>query len=123
MQDQRKNPRYARHLRAVIITEENGNLVKTHGKSQDISLSGASIISEYNLISPHPVTLCLLVHPGDAVTPPMVFEARSRIVSNVLSRQQGGFRTGVEFIQIAGDGDKVLKKYLASSAYRPAQVG
>jgi hypothetical protein len=112
MQDNRKNHRYIQHLRAVIITQEDGKLVKTHGKTQDISISGASIISEYNLLSPHPVTVCLLINPGDALNPPVIFEAQSKIVSSVLSHQQGGFRLGIEFIKIEGDGQKVLKKFL-----------
>ena len=115
MAEHRKDQRHSKRLRAVIILDENGKQSKTPGKTQDISSSGASIISEYNLASKHPITVCLLLHPGDEVIPPTVFEAKSKIVSTVLSRQQGGFRIGVEFVNIAGDGAKVLQKLLSAS--------
>ena len=109
-----------KRLRAVIIYEENGRPTKIHGKTQDISTSGVSIVTDYNLASPHPITVCLLIHPGDQMNPPVVFEAQSKIVSSVLSRQQGGFRIGIEFRKIEGDGAQVLHRFLAAS---PATVG
>ncbi|MCX7174533.1 MAG: PilZ domain-containing protein [Proteobacteria bacterium] len=115
MEESRRSQRHAKRLRAVIILDENGKLAKTHGKTQDVSTSGASIISDYNLLSPHPITVCLLINPGDQINPPVIFEAKSKIVSSVLSRQQGGFRIGVEFLKIAGDGAQVLHKFLATS--------
>ncbi|MFA6310027.1 MAG: PilZ domain-containing protein [Sterolibacterium sp.] len=119
MEDHRHSQRHARRLRAVIICDETGRPAKTHGKTHDISTSGVSIISDYSLLSPHPITVCLLISPGDQIHPPVIFEAKSKIVSCVLSRQQGGFRIGVEFLKIAGDGAQVLHKFLAG---RPAAV-
>ena len=115
MAENRKDQRHSKRLRAVIIIDENGKQSRTHGKTQDISISGASIISDYNLASKHPITVCLLLHPGDQINPPTVFEAKSKIVSTVLSRQQGGFRIGVEFVSVAGDGAKLLQKFLSAS--------
>ena len=115
MDDNRKSQRHARRLRAVIVCDEPGKPAKTHGKTQDLSNTGAAIISDCNLLSKQPVTVCLLVRPGDQINPPLVFEARSRIISCVLSRQQGGFRISVEFSKIEGDGSIVLKKFLSAS--------
>lgn len=115
MEEHRKHQRHSRRLRAVIIVDENGKPAKTHGKTQDISTSGVSIISDYNLLSRQPVTVCLLIHPGDKVIPPVIVEAKSKIVYSVLSREQGGFRISLEFQNIAGDGATVLKKFLAGS--------
>ena len=115
MADHRKDQRHSKRLRAVIIVDENGKQSKTHGKTQDISASGVSIITEYNLSSPHRGTVCLLLHPGDQTKPPVIFEAKSKIVSSVFSRQQGGFRIGVEFQIVAGDGANLLQKLLSES--------
>lgn len=120
MEDHRKSQRHVKRLRAVILYEENGKPAKIHGKTQDISTSGVSIITDYNLMSTHLITVCLLIHPGDPVNPPVVFEAQSKIASSVLSRQQGGFRIGIEFRKIEGDGAQILHKFLAGS---PATVG
>jgi len=115
MAENRKDLRHSKRLRAVIIVDEGGTQSRTHGKTQDISASGTSIISEYNLSSPHPITVCLLLHPGDRVNPPVIFEAKSKIASSVLSSQQGGFRIGVEFVGVAGDGARLLQKFLSAS--------
>jgi len=115
MSEHRKDQRHSKRLRAVIIVDDNGTQSKTPGKTQDISTSGASIISEYNLSSRQPITVCLLLHPGDQSKPPLVVEAKSKIVCCVFSSQQGGFRIGVEFVSIAGDGAKALQKLLSAS--------
>jgi len=115
MAENRKDQRHSKRLRAIIIIDENGKQSKTHGKTQDISTSGASIISEYNLASKHPITVCLLLHPGDKINPPVVFEAKSKIASSILSSQQGGFRIGVEFVGLTVDGAKLLQKFLSAS--------
>lgn len=115
MEDSRKNQRHAKRLRAVLIVDEDGNQSKTHGRTHDVSSGGASIISDYNLVSKHPITVCILLRPGDPINPPLIFEAKSRVVHSVLSRQQGGFRISVEFLDIAGDGATTLKKFLSAS--------
>jgi len=115
MEESRNGQRHARRLRAVIICDENGKLAKTHGKTRDISISGASIISDYNLKSNRPITVCLLIHPGDQINAPVIFEAESKIVSSILSTQQGGFRIGVEFIKVAESGATLLQKFLSAS--------
>lgn len=119
MEDKRKEQRYSKRLRAVIITDENGKLVRTHGKTHDISLGGVSIISDYDLNSRLPVTVYILVEQGDPKHPPLIFEASCKIVNSVLSGQQGGFRIGCQFIKFIGEGEKILKKHLLPSA-RPA---
>ncbi|TRZ99827.1 MAG: PilZ domain-containing protein [Rhodocyclaceae bacterium] len=115
MAENRKDQRHSKRLRSVIIFDDNGKQSKTPGRTHDISTSGASIISEFNLSSPHPITVCLLLHPGDQINPPVIFEAKSKIVSSVLSSRQGGFRIGVVFIAVAEDGAKALQKVLSTS--------
>jgi hypothetical protein len=62
----------------------------------------------------------LLVKPGDATNPPVIVEAESKILSSVLSPQQGGFRLGMEFVKIVGEGKQILQKLLIE---RMAEVG
>ena len=115
MAENRKDQRHSKHVRAVIIIDEDGKQSRTHGKTHDISTSGASIISGYNLRSKQTITVCLLLHPGDQKSPPVVVEAKSKIACSVLSSQQGGFRIGVEFVSVEGDGAMLLQKFLAAS--------
>lgn len=113
MSDNRTSPRYNKRLRAVLITEENGKRISIQGKTQDISSDGTSFISERNIVPSHPVTVYLMIDPGDAKRPPVVFEAQCKIVSSVLSPQQGGFRLGLQFTKMPGENKQVLQKFLA----------
>jgi len=113
MSDNRSSPRYNRRLRAVLITEENGIRVSIQGKTQDISSDGTSFISERNFVSSHPVTVYLMIDPGNAKRQPVVFEAQCKIVSSVLAPQQGGFRLGLQFTKMPGENKQVLQKFLA----------
>lgn len=116
MEENRQSPRHSKRLRAVIISDDNGSASKIHGKTLDISATGVSIISDYNLNTSGPVNVCLLMHPGDRGSPPVIVEAKSRVIYSILSRQQGGFRISLEFTKFVDDGAKVLKKFLAPSA-------
>ncbi len=114
MSDNRSSPRYNKHLRAALITEENAKRISIQGKTQDISSDGISFISERNIVSSYPVTVYLMIDPGDANRQPVVFEAQCKIVSNVLSPQQGGFRLGLQFTAMPGENRQLLQKYLES---------
>lgn len=113
MEENRTTQRYAKRVRAVLIREENGQRKTIQGKTHDISLDGASFISQYNIVSAAPITICLLLDPGDAKRPPAVFEAQGKIVNSVLSPQQGGFRLGIHFTKVAADSNQILRKFLA----------
>ena len=113
MQDNRSSPRFNKRLRAVVITEENGQRSSIKGKTQDISHDGISFISEFNLISSRAVTVYLMLDPGDATHPPKVFEAQGKVVCSVLSPQQGGFRVGINYTKISADNKQVFQKFLA----------
>lgn len=113
MSDHRITPRYNKRLRAVLITDESGKRVSFQGKTQDISSDGTSFVSEYNIAVARPVTVYLMLDPGDAKHAPVVFEAQCNIVSSVLSPQQGGFRLGLQFTKMVGEGRQVLQKFLA----------
>ncbi|MFA7268547.1 MAG: PilZ domain-containing protein [Sterolibacterium sp.] len=123
MQDNRTSTRYVKRLRAVLVTEEKGRRTTIKGRTHDVSIDGASFISEYNIVSANPVTICLLIDPGDAKHPPAVFEAQGKIVNSVLSSQQGGFRLGIHFIKVAAECNQMLRKFLAPpSRARPMEM-
>ncbi len=113
MSDHRTSPRYNKRLRAVLITEESGKRVSFQGKTHDISSDGTSFVSGYNIAAVAPVSVYLMLEPGDAKRPPVVFEAQCKIASSVLSPQQGGFRLGLQFIKMPGENRQVLQKFLA----------
>ena len=114
MEDNRSSPRFVKRLRAVLNVEEKGKQTTIHGKTQDVSITGVSFISELNLAIPQSATVFLLISPGEGTKQPVVFEAQCNIVSSVLSPQQGGFRLGIAFTKVAGEGKQVLQKLLVA---------
>ena len=112
MQDNRSSPRFNKRLRAVLHLEENGRSTPIQGKTQDISSDGASFVSAYNFASARPGTVFLMLDPGDTKHPPKVFEAQCKIVSSVLSPQQGGFRLGLQFTKVAAESKQMLQNFL-----------
>lgn len=112
MDDKRKYQRYAIHWRSAILVEERGEPETIQCRTDDVSISGVSVICHRNIPVPHPVTVYLLIHPGNENHPQVIVEAQGSIVNNVLSGPQGGFRLGIQFTKFARDGKQLLLKHL-----------
>ena len=112
MEENRLHSRISIRWRSVIVTEEHGRRVTAQGKTYDISVSGVSIVCGRNLALNLPVTVYLLVHPGDQNNPELMIEAQGKIMNSVLSGPQGGFRLGIQFTKFAGDSKQLLMKHL-----------
>lgn len=112
MEDNRKHPRVLVHWRSAIVTEINGKSETTQGTTNDISADGVSVICHRNISPNHVVTVYLLIHTGNEDKPDLVFEAQGKIMNNVLSGKQGGFRLGIQFTKFAGESKKMLEKYI-----------
>lgn len=112
MEENRSNPRSVIHWRCALVLENNGGQETIHCRTHDVSITGVSVICHRNISAPRPVTVYLLIDPGDEHRPQSIVEVQGSIVNNVLSGQQGGFRLGIQFGKFAGDGKQLLQKYL-----------
>lgn len=109
------------HWRSAIVTEVHGERETTQGVTNDISSDGVSVICHRNISPNHTVTVYLLIHTASGDNPEVVFEAQGKVMNNVLSGKQGGFRLGIQFLKFAGDSKKMLEKYIPKSrSYGPA---
>jgi len=104
------------HWRSAIVSDASGERVTTQGTTSDISSDGVSVICHRNISPNHLVTVYLLIHTGIEDNPELVFEAQGKVVNNVLSGKQGGFRLGIQFIKFIGDSKNILLKYIPKSA-------
>lgn len=112
MEDSRKYPRCPIRWRSAIVIAQNGGQETIQGMTNDISIAGVSVICHRNISLGHAVNVYLLIHPGDENNPQLIVEAQGKVMNNVLSGQQGGFRLGIQFIKFAGDSKKILQKYI-----------
>lgn len=119
--ENRASQRVRVRLRAVLITEHNGTRKRSHGQTVDLSGSGLSFVTRYDLTIPQTGTIYVMAEQGDDTHPAAIIEAQCRLVNSVLSSRQGGFRLGIALTRILGDGEKVLKQLLKSK--QPAVPG
>ena len=112
MEDNRKYPRYVVYWRCAIVVAELGRTETIQCKINDISLSGISIVCHRSIPPPTVITVYLMVNPGDKTHPEVIVEVQGKILYNILSGPQGGFRLGIEFTKFAQDGMNTLQKNL-----------
>lgn len=111
------------HWRSAIVSEVGGERVTTQGTTNDISSDGVSVICHRNISPNHLVTVYLLIHTGIEDNPELVFEAQGKVMNNVLSGKQGGFRLGIQFTKFVGDSKNMLHKYMPKSTRYGAAAG
>ena len=119
MSEGRQFGRCSIHWRSAIAIEGNGGGENIQCKTNDISVDGVSVICPRNVAIGQALTIYLLIDPGDTTHPQLVFEAQGRVMNNVLSSQQGGFRLGIQFIKFVGDSQRHLLKHLPKEVLRP----
>jgi len=122
MEDNRKSPRCSIHWRCAIVIENHGKQETLQTRTNDISMTGVSVICHRNIPPPKAVTVYLLINPGDENHPQVIVESQGEIKNNVLSGQQGGFRLGIQFTKFARDGKQILEKNLPRELVRSAKM-
>lgn len=122
MEDNRKHPRCPIHWRSAILVEGTGGAETIQCKTNDISANGVSVICHRNLATGYVLTVYLLIDPGSATHPQVIFEAQGKVMNNVLSGQQGGFRLGIQFTKFARDSKQLLLNHLPKEVVKPERL-
>lgn len=119
MEESRKHPRCPIHWRSAILVDGSGGAETIQCKTNDISANGVSVICHRNLAPGYALTVYLLIDPGSATHPQVIFEAQGKVMNNVLSGQQGGFRLGIQFTKFARDSKQLLMDHLPKEVVKP----
>lgn len=110
-----ENREFSRHYarwRIAIVFDETENRPTIHGHTHDVSLRGASVYTEHNVVSNTPVTVLLsppLAHEGERQK---IIEIRTQLAYSVYAGSNYCFRIGLNFIKFKNDGLQVLKDKL-----------
>lgn len=108
MRDQRQHRRYpVRWPVAIIFNHSQGEEI-FHGHTHDLSISGASILTEHNVFTVDPVTLLISIPPLHPALKRTLIEAKARMMYNVLSPKHQCFRIGLSFKSFKNDGSYML---------------
>ncbi len=115
--ENRKSPRYYTRWRIDIVFDETENRPTIHGHTHDVSLSGASMYGDHDVVSTTPVTVLLsppLEHErGQQET----IEIRAQLAYSVYAGSNFRFRIGLSFIKFKNDGQRILKGILDTTSF------
>jgi hypothetical protein len=82
-----------------------------HGHTQDLSVTGASVLIHHNIFRPD-VVMLLAVPPLNIGQKETIIEIHCHMVYTVLDSQHSQFRIGLQFLSFKGDGKNILEKIL-----------
>jgi c-di-GMP-binding flagellar brake protein YcgR len=111
--EHRKHYRHPIHWRIAIIHKNGDKNEIYHGRTHDLSVSGASIMVDRNIFMMSEVVMLLAIppfHPGQKET---IVEIQCRMAYTVLDSEESRFRIGIRFMSFKGDGKKTLADILS----------
>ncbi|MBK7353582.1 MAG: PilZ domain-containing protein [Nitrosomonas sp.] len=109
--EKRTHERVTLRTQAIILLPDR-KTIKV--RTLDIALGGMAIVADGN---PNPgVTFNIqLTIPLRADILPL-FEAKVRVAHSVLSGREGGFKIGLQFIELSDAAESVLKQFLEQNS-------
>lgn len=110
---QRKYPRYRVHCRVTIVRENGGKSELFHGRTHDLSIDGASVYSDNNILIKEPVNILLATPSYNADQDETIIEIHCRMLYTVLLHNHHQFRIGLHFLRFKDNGRKLLEGYLS----------
>jgi len=117
----RKSKRYPLRWNAAVVFDKSDGKPILHTQTEDLSVGGAAIRSNYGDMTGSVITLLLAHTVSQSGEAPKILKIRARVVSSVQSPATPGFRHGLSFVQSAEDGLDILAGLL--SAAEPAGAG
>jgi hypothetical protein len=111
--EHRNCPRYRVHMQVAIVYEYRGQSEIFHGRTHDLSLSGASVYSDHNIFVEEPVKILLAIPPLSSNQHKKIIEIHSQMAYTVMPANYHKFRIGLHFLRFKEDGSTILDAYLA----------
>jgi len=110
--EHRNSYRHPLHWRVALVYENDGKNNIYHGRTHNLSISGASIYVEQNIFLSK-VLMLLAVPPAQTGNKETIIEIQCRMIYTVLDGEQSRFRIGVRFVGFKGNGKKILTDLLS----------
>ena len=111
----RKSKRYPVRWKVAVVFDKTGGKPVLHTQTEDLSIGGAAIRSNYGDLTGSLVTL-LLAHPvrhsGEV---PKMLKISARVVSSVQPPGVSSFRHGLSFVRSNDDGLDILAAFLGAA--------
>lgn len=124
--EKREAPRAPLHFKVAIVYhqhEDTATRPSYHGRTNDISMLGLSILVGHNIFNEGEVTVLLAIPPAHIGETQKVIEATAKMVYTVFSSEHDTFRIGLEFRKFKRNGEQLLKKVIADRYIKPNYPG
>ncbi|MFC5301567.1 PilZ domain-containing protein [Azospira restricta] len=112
MKDSRSHPRYLLRWRAALVFDGQATEAAIEGKTYDLSLGGATLLTHEQVRDAGSTTLLLTPPPLLYGQPQKVIVVQARLVYSVHSDAHMCFRTGLHFIRFEDCGQRLLEDRL-----------
>ena len=124
--DRRECPRSCLRLKLVVLYPQiEGRPAKPmfHGKTSDISMSGLSMLVDYNVFQEGEVTVVLALPPAHARGPRKVVTSTAEMTYAIHSSKLDAFKIGLAFRAFRGDGKALLEAVLQDALKQESVKG
>ena len=124
--DRRQYPRSRLRLKLVVLYPQiEGRPAKPmfHGKASDISMSGLSMLVDYNVFQEGEVTVVLALPQARAGAPRRVVTSTAEMTYAIHSSKLDAFKIGVAFRRFRGDGRALLEEALQHALKQESAEG
>jgi PilZ domain len=111
--DHRKHHRHLVRWRVAIVNTASEKNDIYHGRTHNLSLSGASILLEHNISFSSEVVILLAIPPMHLGQKETIIEIQSKITYTLLDSVHSQFRLAMNFIYFKGDGKRILSDVLS----------
>ena len=111
--EHRKHFRHPVHWRVAIVHKKGDKNDIYHGRTHDLSTTGASILVDHNIFVMSEVVLLLAIpafHMGQKET---IVEIECRMAYTVLDSEESQFRIGIRFLHFKREGKRILSDTLS----------
>jgi hypothetical protein len=110
----RAHQRYAVSWKAVVVAKRMGKQETHHGTVCDLSLGGATILTDRNIFhSAGHVVVTIEIPACRHNTRKIIVGAKCHILHSIISSEYGKHRIGIGFIDFDGNGKGVLTEALS----------
>lgn len=111
----REDRRFPLRLRVAVVYHRHRDEATRptyHGYTNELSVSGLSVIVDHNVFSEDEVTVLLAIPPEHHGVPKKVVEATVQMIYTVYSPDHDAFRIGMAFKDFKEDGPQLLTEYV-----------
>lgn len=121
MKESREEKRVPLKLNVAIVYHQHEDAATRptyHGTTNDVSLSGLSVVVHSNVFNTSDVKVLLAIPPEHAGGQQKIVEATAKMIYTVYSSAHDAFRIGMNFRGFKGNGKELLKTAIERRAVK-----